>query len=207
MISIRSSSASDLLHVPRGRFASQRMLRGAIALSLACGTWISALAQPAAARRPEAPSAIAIELTQFKVVKNEKGEEQLADAATVKPGDVIEYRATYTNKSDKAVVGLVGNLPIPEGLEYLPRSAKPGATLVKAAASDGVFASEPLVRTLPNGKTEPLPYNEYRSLRWTLGQLPAGGVTAVSARAKVEAVAPKAPLTPGAVQQPPVAKQ
>lgn len=201
MTLIQSSSANDLLPASEEKRASRWAIQGAIALGLACGAWVSALAQPAAVSPPASVPAIAVVLTQHKVVKNEKGEEQLVDAGSVKPGDVIEYRATYANKSAKAVTGLVGNLPIPEGLEYLPRSAKPGAALVKAAAADGVFASEPLLRKLPGGKTEPLPYGEYRSLRWTLGQLPAGAVTAVSARARVEAVVPKAPTAPGAVPQ------
>ncbi len=149
--------------------------------------------QSAPAATPTRPPAIVVELTQHKVIKNERGEGQLVDAASVKPGDVIEYRATYTNKSAQVVTGLVGNLPIPEGLEYLPRSAKPGADLVKAAAEDGVFAAEPLLRTLPGGKKEPLPYADYRALRWTLGRLPAGGVTAVSARARVEVAGPAKP--------------
>lgn len=190
------------------RSAPQWHIRGAVVLSLLFGACGAVSAQPAVTTpsvgtRPVAATAVAVELTQHKVVRNEKGEEQLVEAASVKPGDVIEYRATYTNKSAKAVTGLVGNLPIPEGLEYVPRSAKPGASLVKAAADDGVFASEPLVRALPGGKTEPVPYGEYRALRWALGQLPAGGVTAVSARAKVEVVVPKAPITTGGAGQAP----
>ena len=39
----------------------------------------------------------------------------------------------------------------------------------------------------PIGKTrlESLPYGDYRNLRWTLGQLAAGGVTEVAARVRV----------------------
>lgn len=183
-----------LLRPMRSRGIAKRVLQGVFVLGLACASWEGALAQPVVAAHPAVSQsqAVAVELTQYKVVKNAKGEEQLVSAATVKPGDVIEYRVTYTNKSGKAVTGLIGKLPIPEGLEYLPRSAKPGADLVKAAASDGVFAAEPLMRKLSDGKSKPLPYNEYRALRWTLGRLPAGGVTAISARAKVETVAPVA---------------
>ncbi|MFM9426042.1 putative repeat protein (TIGR01451 family) [Variovorax sp. GrIS 2.14] len=150
---------------------------------------------------------VAVVLTQSKVVKAADGTEQLQDAASVKPGDIVEYKATYTNNTGKAVTGLVANLPIPEGLEYLPKSAKPGAALVKAAAKDGVFAAEPLTHIVA-GKTEPVAYGDYRSLRWTLGQLPANGVTAVSARAKVQIVVPPAPKTSAAAPQaPPVAVQ
>ena len=170
------------------------------ALVVACA--MPAIAQPAAATATPAaaaPSAIAVELQQHKVVKAADGKEQLLDAASVKPGDVLEYTVTYTNKTGKAVSGLVADLPIPEGLEYLPRSAKPGATLVKAAVKDGEFAAEPLKRKTRDGKPEPVPYSDYRALRWTLGQLPAGGVASVSARAKVEVVVPPAPKTASAM--------
>ncbi|MDB5869038.1 MAG: conserved repeat domain protein [Polaromonas sp.] len=141
---------------------------------------------------PAAAKAVLVELTQFKVIKNAKGVEQLVAAPAVLPGDVIEYKVTYKNTSAKAVEGLVADLPIPEGLEYLPKSAKPGAALVKAVAKDGQYAAEPLMRKLPDNKSELVPYNEYRALRWNLGQLPAGAEAAVTARAKVEAVVPPA---------------
>lgn len=163
-------------------------------------------AAPASAVASTPIKAVTVELTQSKVVKNAKGVEQLVPAPTVMPGDVIEYKVTYKNTSAKPVNGLVADLPIPEGLEYLPKSAKPGAALVKVAAKDGQYAAEPLVRKLSGNKTEPLPYSEYRALRWELGQLPAGGEAAVTARAKVEVVVPPAPNKPsGSVQSAPVA--
>ncbi|MDB5743496.1 MAG: conserved repeat domain protein [Polaromonas sp.] len=154
-----------------------------------------AASQAISAATPAVVKAVSVELTQSKVVKDAKGVEQLMNAPTVMPGDVIEYKVTYKNNSTKAVDGLVADLPIPEGLEYLPKSAKPGAALVKVAAKDGVYAAEPLMRKLPDNKSEPVPYNEYRALRWSLGQLPAGGIAAVTARAKVEVAAPSSPAT------------
>lgn len=148
-----------------------------------------AAAQPVETAKPEQKAAAAVEvvLVQSKVVKGTDGKEQLAAADTVRPGDVLEYRATYTNKSGKPVKGLVANLPIPEGLEYQANSAEPAGKLVTVATKDGRFAAEPLSRTV-NGKVQPVPYNEYRSVRWSLGQLPASGSTEVRARARVEAV-------------------
>lgn len=184
-----------------------RIVRPCTAFLLACtvGGIVFAQAAPKAPAAPQAKPAVSVQLTQRKVTKDAQGKEQLIDAATVKPGDVLEYQATYTNTTSKVVTGLVGNLPIPEGLEYLPKSAKPGATLVKAATNDGVFAAEPLVHMVA-GKTVPVGYGDYRSLRWTLGQLPANGVTVVSARAKVQVVVPSAPMTSAAAAQaPPVA--
>ena len=154
-----------------------------LAALLAAGT---ASAQRVVDAKPSAPQkALDVALTQFKVEQDAQGKERLVEADSVKPGDVLEYRATYTNRSGKPITGLVADLPIPAGLEYLPKSAKPGATLVKAATRDGIFAAEPLMRVV-NGKSEPVPYNEYRTLRWNLDKLPAQGVTAVSARARVE---------------------
>jgi len=149
----------------------------------------AAQSAPAAAQAAQKKT-VAVVLTQSKVVKDAQGKEQLVDASSVKPGDIVEYRATYTNNTGKPVSGLVADLPIPEGLEYQPRSAKPGASLVQAATKDAVFGPEPLMRKTAGNKTEPVPYADYRSLRWTLGQLPANGSTAVSARAKVEVVVP-----------------
>jgi len=173
-------------------FTGARGLFGAAAAALLM-LGAPALAQTsAAAPAAEKKSPLAVALTQHKVEKDAAGKERLVDAGSVKPGDILEYRATYTNQTAKPIAGLTADLPIPEQLEYLPRSARPGAGLVKAAARDGLFGPEPLTRTV-NGKSEPVPYDEYRRLRWALGSLPANGSTAVSARARVRAAAPPVP--------------
>ncbi len=175
-------------------------------LVLALGAPAVAQPPPEAEARAEAPTrttdkkALNAVLSQFKVLKDANGKEQLTEANSVRPGDVIEYRVVYTNNGDRPIVGLTADLPIPDGLEYLPRSAKPGADRVRAATRNGVFAAEPLLRTV-NGRAEPVPYDEYRQLRWTLGRLPANGVTAVSARARVE-TAPTPDLSPAASTSP-----
>ncbi len=191
------------------QFLSHRRISslGACAFLLAglTGFTGAAAAQSAPALEATQKKAVAVVLTQSKVVKDAQGKEQLVDASSVKPGDIVEYRAVYTNNTGKPVTGLVADLPIPEGLEYQPRSAKPGASLVQAATKEAVFGPEPLVRKAASNKIEPVPYADYRSLRWTLGQLPANGSTAVSARAKVEVVVPPAPQVSAATPQAPPA--
>ena len=193
---------ASLVTVPSFGIRAQRLAQS-LAFSLLTVSFGSAMAQgPAAsaavtAAKPATAQAVAVLLTQHKVVKAADGKEQLLDATTVKPGDVLEYRATYTNTTDKAVTGVVATLPIPEGLEYSAQSAKPGPTLVQAATKNGVYGAEPLMRQV-NGKAESVPYVEYRTLRWNLGQLPARGVAAVSARAKVEVFVPVVVPAPGA---------
>ena len=137
-----------------------------------------------------------MELTQSRVIQGADGKEQLVDAASVKPGDLLEYRAVYSNRKNFPVDGLVVDLPIPEGLEYQPKTARPAALRAQAATKDGQFRAEPLTQQIA-GKTEPVPYSDYRSLRWNLGKLPAGGEAVVSARARVQTYAPAAPTVSG----------
>ena len=183
-----------------------RIVRPCAAFLLACtvGSFVFAQTVPKAPAAATVKSDVSVELTQRKVIKDAQGKEQLVDASTVKPGDVLEYRATYTNNSAKTVTGLMGELPIPLGLEYQRKTAQPGAAQVKAATKEGVFSAEPLMRKSGAVQQE-VPYSEYRKLRWTLGQLQAGAKATVSARAAVETyIAPTAGILAPAPQAPPV---
>lgn len=148
--------------------------------------------KPSAAKTTATPPAVQVDLEQFKVVKDDHGKESLADASKVKPGDVVEYRATYVNQSKQSISGLIATLPIPTGTTYLPKTASAGGRTAEAATLDGHYEAEPLVRKVsrPDGstRTEPVPYADYRSLRWKVGQLaPAGSIT-VSARVEISAL-------------------
>jgi len=151
-------------------------------------------AQPSARPAPAA-TALSASLKQYKVVRDPRGGERLIDAAKVVPGDVLEYRATYTNTSAAPITNLVATLPIPAGTQYVPRSAQPQAAAPLAATSDGVFAAEPLMRRV-DGQARAIPYGEYRSVRWRVAKVPAKGAVSVSTRAKVEVVVPPARPAP-----------
>lgn len=180
------------------------MQRRAMLVAVVLGTLVAAMGQLPAAHAQAAKAtadkkeAVVIQLTQKRVVSGPQGE-RLEDMNSVKPGDVIEYRATYTNVSKLPVQGLVAKLPVPEGLEYLPKSAKPYNATLQMAGRDGQFGVEPLQRKAADGTVQPLPYNEYRTMRWNIGQLNAGASVVVSARAKVEgATPPSVTATPAA---------
>lgn len=131
---------------------------------------------------------ISIVLQQFKVVKSEKAE-TLADAHLVVPGDVIEYRATYSNNGNVALP-VVATMPIPEAMEYVQKSASATSRVGHTVAQkDSQFAQEPLMQTTvaAGGATlsQPVPYASYRYVRWDLGRLPVGGSVEVTVRAKV----------------------
>ena len=115
-------------------------------------------------------------------------------AQVSKPGDVLEYRVKYINRSASAATGLVANLPIPAGTTLVARSELPPGVL---ASTDGAhFAPPPLMRAVgqPDGSERqvPVPIEEYRALRWNLGTLAAGQSEQVQARVRVNTALPPA---------------
>lgn len=131
-----------------------------------------------------------------KVVPAADGKETFASADAARPGDVIEYAATYRNTSRQPVKNLVATLPIPDKTEYLPGSARPANA--QAGLDSSAFAAIPLKRTVTrNGARveEQVPFREYRYLRWFPGELGADQVVTFTARVRV--VDDRAPGEPG----------
>ena len=130
---------------------------------------------------------IKAQLQAFKVVLEKDGDEKLASADVANPGDVIEYRATYSNDGKRAATNLSATLPIPAALSYVPNTASPGGFLASTDARN--FAPAPLKRAAKDkdGKTVMVmvPFSEYRALRWNVSQLAPGADFKVSARASV----------------------
>lgn len=119
------------------------------------------------------------------------GREVLAPADQAKPGEVLQYRAVYTNTGKRDVRQLMATLPIPAGVEYLPTTAAPAAVL---ASLDGrTYAAVPLTRKerTADGREVivEIPASEYRFLRWAVGQLPAKQTRTMTARMRVAPVA------------------
>jgi uncharacterized repeat protein (TIGR01451 family) len=127
---------------------------------------------------------LSIELVSYKVITNIKGEAEYQPATQAKPDDIIEYRATYTNNTGKPIKGLVATLPIPPETQFLAKSSPAQAQ----ASTDGVnFAAMPLKRKV-GGQTVNVPLQEYRALRWTVAELPAGKSVVVTAQTRVSSV-------------------
>ena len=172
---------------------STRVKRRASLLGLACLLAASGLASQARAAEGDdalrKPQPIVVNLKQFKVMLNAKGESRLGDASLVLPGDVIEYQATYSNRST-SVLTVTATLPVPEAVEYIKDSAKSKPSLSHSVAQkDSLFAQEPLVKkvTSVGGTTvsQPVPLADYRFVRWDLGKLLPNTSVEVSIRAKV----------------------
>src|SRR5450432_4940685 len=130
---------------------------------------------------------VKVVLTATKIVQV-NGAEQRQPGEKAKPGDVIEYVADYKNIEKSAVSSVKATLPVPSGMEYIPETAVPNQ--VMASTDDVHYASVPLKRNVKraDGKViqELVPYSEYRSLRWDLGEIAAGAVKSVKARMKVK---------------------
>lgn len=131
---------------------------------------------------------VKVNLVANKIVSVD-GAEHKQSADKAKPGEVIEYVADYQNLDKASVKNVMATLPVPKGLEYLPQSSSPQSML---ASTDGnTYAPAPLKRSVrgTDGKMveELVPYSEYRSLRWSLGEIGAGASKTVKARMKVKA--------------------
>lgn len=133
---------------------------------------------------------VRVALTAQRVTLDD-GKEVLVSAEKARPGDVIEYRAVYKNDGRVPVRDLFATLPVPNGLEYLPKTAAPAVVL---ASTDGQsFAPVPLVRKTrtADGREEvrEVPLSEYRALRWPVGTLAVKESRTVRARMRVAPLA------------------
>lgn len=154
--------------------------------------WLPALSRAADSNGPE------VALSVYRVVAQADGSETLAQAKQVKPGDRVEYAATYRNPGKLSIKNVQATLPIPaDTMQYIPYSASP--TQVYASVNGKDFAPMPLMRvvTQPDGTQRklPVPVSEYRYLRWNLGDLEAGKSRTVKARMRVESLSTEATST------------
>ena len=148
---------------------------------------LAALALAALAPAALAAGDVAVNLSAKRVIATPGGKESFAPGDKARPGDVLEYRATYRNTSNARVTRLAATLPIPQGMEYVPGTAAPAPGL---ASLDGkTFQPLPLTRRvrLADGReaVREVPASEYRWLRWTLGSLDARAERMVKARVRV----------------------
>lgn len=140
---------------------------------------------------------VTVSLEAHKVTTDARGKESFVPGDQAGPGDVIEYRARYTNPGTGAVKQLVATLPVPAGAEYVSATARPA--VVHASLDGRTFAPIPLKRTvrLPDGREvlREVPASEYRWLRWTIGSLAPNSSETVRARVRIPAPAVAAAVT------------
>ena len=114
----------------------QTYLRALAALAILAAAW------PAAAQQQANP--LVTELEARKVVRGADGKESFAAADSAKPGDVIEYVATYRNTGKQPLRNLQATLPIPHNTEFVPGTANPANANASIDAKS--YAAMPLKR-------------------------------------------------------------
>ena len=152
---------------------------------------------PEASAQPKAaPQPLESKIEQRKVARAADGAETLVAVDTVKPGDVIEYVATYRNTTRAPLSKVEATLPIPSNTEFVPGTVRPATA--KASADGRNYGDLPLKRVVKrNGVDveEQVPVREYRYLRWYPGVI--GGEQAVAFTARVRVVDDRSPSEPG----------
>jgi uncharacterized repeat protein (TIGR01451 family) len=126
-------------------------------------------------------------LSVSRVVRAADGAEHKESASSAKPGDVLEYQATYRNSGAGTVRKLQATIPIPGGATYVPGSTLPANAM---ASLDGIdFERIPLKRQVrkPDGATteQLVATSDYRFVRWTLDELAPDAVVTVAVRVSV----------------------
>ncbi len=122
------------------------------------------------------------EMVVHQVVVDKKGRKSLRSASKAKPGDVLEYKVTYRNKSRSKITDVIATLPIPEGTKYIKGSAYPRR--VEASLDGKEFHRVPLMRDRRTGKLfgadapwsvrtkgKKVPVIDYRVLRWRISSI------------------------------------
>lgn len=128
-------------------------------------------------------------LEVYKITMDDNGDEIATITTEVTPGDLIEYRLTYTNNLGNSISQLMPLLPVPFGMEYQLRSATPNLEGASLSNTGNTFQRLPLTRQVrqPDGTTveQEVPGREYRRLRWLVPSLNAGEQVILVARVKV----------------------
>lgn len=117
--------------------------------------------------------------------------QELQGNVTVTPGEVLRYKVTGANKSDRPVKNLVLTQPIPQRTAYILNTVTvnhPGAIVTYSIDKGKTFVAKPIIKIkLSNGKveTQPAPAEMYTHVRWNFAQ-PINPKTAVSAAYQVK---------------------
>ena len=130
---------------------------------------------------------LSAKLEAARVVTSVEGKDVRSAADSVKPGDVVEYSATYANAGTAAVSNVLAVVPVPVGTTFVVDSASPGNA--QASVDGKTFAAMPLKRTvkLADGKLreELVPALEYRAVRWNIANLQAKKDAVVRLRVQI----------------------
>lgn len=129
-----------------------------------------AFASPAALAQQAEP--LVSSMSALVVGADPAGREVLSEAQEAAPGDVVEYRISYTNVSANPISGLVVTGPIPASMSYVAQSAaSPSGERMEVSVDDGLtWEREPVRRLRQNAEGQTveviIPPSDYTHVRW-----------------------------------------
>lgn len=153
------------------------------------GFGLLALALPASAQMAE-PQALTIAAENISAQSPERADQ--SDGVT-RPGDLIEYRLTFTNHQDGPVSQVVMNDPIPAGLVFVPGSvtgSREDLVIEYSIDAGQSWSADPRVEVEVDGETvlRPAPAEAFTHVRWTVtGAVNPGAQVTARFRAVVAA--------------------
>ena len=159
----------------------------AFVLSVIVGAW-SIVSTPSLIAEEESP--LVSNLQAFLVVEGELGEE-LSETETVEPGEIIEYRITYSNVAEESLRAVVADGIIP-GETFLVEGSirQPDGVRTLFSIDDGVtFGPEPIyfIEIDEQGiehEREATP-DMFQRIRWEIDRIPSGETLKFAYRVKV----------------------
>lgn len=147
--------------------------------------WV--LATSVAAQSAAAAPPLATELSLSRIVVRDDGKEAQFPAASVQPGDTVQYTALYRNQGKTTLNQVVASLPVPQGMQLttsLPDD-------LQASIDGKTFARLPLMRKVQQADGRwldmPVPLADIRFVRWPARSLAAGEQFNASLRVRVAA--------------------
>lgn len=150
----------------------------------------SAIAQNAPAKKVQ----LRLE-AEKQVVENTQGKQQVSWKAlegnvVVQPGDVLRYKLSGENNSDRPIKNLVLLQPIPKQTVFVLSSATvpSGAKITYSIDAGKTFVAQPTVQVkAANGtvETKPAPAEAYTHIRWDVNS-PIAPATKLSATYQVK---------------------
>ena len=138
-------------------------------------TWTLALliaAVPATAQQGQpSPLVITAENLMAGDARHDQAIAQGMDRNALLPGDVVQYRLTFTNTTGAPVLNVEFKDPLPAGLRYVASSASADREDVSIAYSiDGgrTYSAQPMIEETVNGEkvVRPAPAEMYTHVRW-----------------------------------------
>lgn len=175
VVAVRHCTTSFLRHSLNSISYARALLQWAVPMVM-----LVALLTASRVSAQESGEPLAVVATVAKVAAADDGQEKLIEADHARPGDVLVYRAVYTNQVPRSLHHIVAAMPIPSGLTYQAESAIPAAT---EASIDG--KSYFPIANPPKGVTPA----QWRAVRWPARDLSAGSSFAVELRAQVDTTA------------------